>query len=47
MKRTWYVFMAAAVLTVTFVGGCGKQDAAGDTSKGKRGTDAPEIVSSA
>ena len=43
MKRTWYVFMAAAVLTVTFVGGCGKRD----TSKGKRGTDAPEIVSSA
>ena len=31
MKRTCYAFMAAAVLTVTFVGGCGKQDAATTT----------------
>lgn len=38
MKRTWYVFMAAAVLTVTFVGGCGKQDATTTT----QGTQAKE-----
>ncbi len=31
MKRTWYAFMVAAVLTVTFAGGCGKQDAATTT----------------
>jgi len=38
MKRTCYAFMAAAVLTVTFVGGCGKQDAATTT----QGTQAKE-----
>ncbi|WP_418471681.1 hypothetical protein [Eubacterium sp.] len=31
MKRTWYAFMVAAVLTVTFAGGCGNQDAATTT----------------
>lgn len=38
MKRTWYAFMVAAVLTVTFVGSCGKQDAATTT----QGTQAKE-----
>ncbi len=38
MKRTWYAFMVAAVLTVTFAGGCGKQDAATTT----QGTQAKE-----
>ena len=38
MKRTCYAFMAAAVLTVTFVGSCGKQDAATTT----QGTQAKE-----
>lgn len=33
MKRTWYAFMVAAVLTVTFVGGWGKQDAATTTQE--------------
>lgn len=31
MKRTCYALLAAAVLAVTFVGGCGKQDAATTT----------------
>lgn len=38
MKRTCYAFMPAAVLTVTFAGGCGKQDAAMTT----HGTQAKE-----
>ena len=31
MQRTWYAFMVAAVLTVTFAGGCGMEDAATST----------------